>query len=105
MPVVPSSLVYQSKIARGVAKAAAGLAKDVVRIRFNLAENWVGEDAVFFRVVLKDSASKRPHLHEVAERVRSRIFSEVQPQSLGLEAYFSFRSESEQASLKEESWN
>jgi hypothetical protein len=105
MGVVPSSLVHQGRIARGVAKATAALARDVVRIRYNLGEDWVGDEAVFFRVLLKDSASNLPHLHELAERVRSRIYSEVQPRRLGLEAYFSFRSESEQATLKEESWN
>lgn len=75
-----------------------------MRIRYDLGEDWSGDGAVFFRVLLKDSASKRPHLREVARRVSAKVLSEVQPQELGLQAYFNFRSESEQASLKEEAW-
>lgn len=105
MLVAPSSLVYQGQIVQGVAKATAALARDVVRIRFSLDEDWAGDDAVFFRVLLKDSASKRSRLYGVAQRIRSRISSEVQPERFGLQTYFNFRSESEQASLKEKTWN
>ena len=104
MPIVSRGLVQQDSIANGVKKASAKLASDVVRIRYNLGEDWSGDFAVFFRVVLKDSASKRPLLREVARRVTDLILGEVQPQELGLQAYFNFRSESEQAELKEEAW-
>jgi hypothetical protein len=104
VPTVRSGFVYQRRIKEGVAKATAALASDVVRIRYDLGEDWSGEGAVFFRVLLKDSASKRPQLRKVARRVAARISSEVQPQELGLQAYFNFRSESEQARLKEEAW-
>ena len=60
MARVHSGLVQQKQIANGVEKASAELASDVVRIRYNLAEDWSGDVAVFFRVVLKDSATKRP---------------------------------------------
>ncbi len=104
VPMVPSGFVHQERIAQGVAKATAALASDVVRIRYDLGEDWSGEGAVFFRVLLRDSAGARPQLRQVARRVAEKIFSEVQPQELGLRAYFNFRSESEQARLKEEAW-
>ncbi len=104
MPIVPSSFVHQARIAEGVEKARASLAGDVVRIRYELGENWTGEDAIFFRVLLKDSASQRPKLREIARRVSANVLQEVRPQELGLQAYFSFRSEAEQAVLKEEAW-
>lgn len=100
---VPSGFVHQTRIARGVDKAEEQLESDVVRIRYDLGEDWRGEGAVFFRVVLKDSVSKT-HLREVARRVSDTVFREVRPNELGLEAYFNFRSESEQAALKEEAW-
>ena len=102
--IVPSCCVDQERIAQGVAKATDALASDVVRIRYDLGEDWSGDGAIFFRVLLKDSASNRPHLREVARRVVTKVFSEVHPQEFGLQAYFNFRSESEQASLKEEAW-
>lgn len=104
MAIVPSGFVHQEGIAQGVANAVAALTPDVVHIRYDLGEDWSGEGAIFFRVLLKDAASERPHLREVARRVTERIFNEVQPQKLGLQAYFNFRSESEQATLKEEAW-
>ncbi len=104
MPVVPSGFVHQQRIAQGVARATDALSREVVRIRYDLGEDWSGDGAVFFRVLLKDSASERPHLREVARRVAAKIFHEVQPQELGLQAYFNFRSESEQATLREEAW-
>lgn len=104
MAIVTIGLAQQERVANGVDKASASLASDVVRIRYNLGEDWSGEGAVFFRVVLKDSSSKRARLREVSRRVSELIFQEVQPQAIGLQAYFNFRSESEQDQLKEEAW-
>ncbi|MBK7926419.1 MAG: hypothetical protein IPJ98_02705 [Bryobacterales bacterium] len=104
MPLVPSGYVHQTRITEGVEKASAALATDVVRIRYELGENWTGEDAVFFRVLLRNTASQRPKLREVARRVSATVLREVRPQELGLQAYFSFRSEAEQDALKEEAW-
>ncbi|MEZ5401806.1 MAG: hypothetical protein R2729_19185 [Bryobacteraceae bacterium] len=104
MATVTSGYAHQERIAQGVANATTALAADVARIRYELGEDWSGGGAVFFRVLLKDSASKRSHLREVARRVVSKISSEVQPGELGLQAYFNFRSESEQARLNEEAW-
>lgn len=102
--MVARGLVRQERITQGLENATNALAPDVVRIRYDLTEDWTGNDAVFFRVLLKDSASRRPGLRDVARRVIAKVSSEVQPSELGLEAYFNFRSESEQAQLKEESW-
>ena len=48
--------------------------------------------------------NQAPLLRAVARRVSDLILGEVQPQELGLQAYFNFRSESEQAERKEEVW-
>lgn len=104
MAIVTVGLAQQERVASGVDKASASMASDVVRIRYNLGEDWSGEGAVFFRVVLKDSSSKRSRLREVSRRVSELIFQEVQPQAIGLQAYFNFRSESEQDQLKEAAW-
>ena len=96
--------VHQGKIEKAVARSAKSLAPDVVRIRYNLGEDWSGSGAVFFRVVLSDNASRPSHLREIATRVKSTVFNAVKPDELGLEAYFNFRSASEQAELKELIW-
>jgi hypothetical protein len=102
--LVPGSFVHQGKIETAVERAATALAPEVVRIRYSFGEDWSGAGAVFFRVVLTDSASRRNHLREIAKRVSTTLFSEVKPDELGLQVYFNFRSASEQAKLQEPTW-
>lgn len=104
MAIFPSALLHQDEIAHGIETAAAALSSDVVRIRYEIGKDWSGDDAIFFRVLLRDSASKRSGLRAVARRASATITNEVQPGELGLQAYFNFRSESEQMALKEEGW-
>jgi len=102
--IVPSGFVHQTRIDQGIQSAASLLGSDVVRIRYELGEDWKGDEALFFRVVLKDSVSDHAHLREVARRVADTVFREIRPDRLGLEAYYNFRSESEQSVLKEKEW-
>ena len=104
VPIVPSGFVHQGLIDTGVAKASNALAPDVLRSRYSLGEDWSGSAAVFFRVILLDNASLRKHLREAAQRATSTVFNEVRPDELGLQVYFTFRSVSEQAKLREEAW-
>jgi len=104
VPIVPSGLVNQRSIATGVAKAAKALAADVVRIGYEIGTDWVGNTSVFFAIVLRDEASQPEKLREVTERVSRRIMTETKTDQTGLQAYFSFRSQSEQAKLKEPAW-
>jgi len=102
--IVSFGFVHQGEIEIGVARALRALAPDVVRIRYSLSEDWSGAEAVFFRVVLTDEASRPNRLREIANRVKSTIFAEVKPDELGLQWYFNFRSASEQAELNEPTW-
>lgn len=102
--VTSSRFVNEQRIDEGLRTAFSALESDVVRIRYSVDENWAGEPAVYFRVVLTDLASKRARLREVARRVRETVFREVRPDELGLEAYFFFRGESEPETLQEEAW-
>ncbi len=40
-----------------VDRIAHDLAPDVVRIRLNIAQDWSGDPAIYFRVILSDEAS------------------------------------------------
>ena len=102
---VPIRYVKESDIADAVQAAARDLAPEVVRIRYNIGEDWTGDPAIFFRVLLSDEASKEEGLLGVMERVESRLVDELKPRDLGLFTYFNFRSKSEQDDLKEESWS
>ena len=83
---------------------AAELAPDVVRIRLRIGLDSTDDPAMFFKVTLSDEASRRDRRSAVTRRVR-----EVVAEKLGLDQfehfpYFRFRSASEQAVLRDESW-
>jgi hypothetical protein len=102
--IVPSGLVSQRSLAAGVEKAAKALSADVVRIRYDIGTDWVGNPSVFFKIVITDKASRPENLREVAQRVALKIMNEAKTDQTGLHAYFNFRSKSEQAKLKEPAW-
>ena len=105
MPVVPSGIVNQRQLATAIQKAAGALAPDVVRIRYALTPDSTGASAIFFRILLSDRASRPDRLYERTERITARILAIVQPvEKFGMEAYFNFRSESEQAELRDAAW-
>ncbi len=83
---------------------ATELAPDVVRIRFNVAQDWSEHPAIYFRVVLADDASRRDRLADVTGRVSSRLFDELGLESIDHIPYFRFRSQSEQVRLQDPAW-
>ena len=92
-----------------VAELERRLAPDVRRIRYTLGEDHGGDPAVFFRVLLSDSACRGARLFPLTKHVESEIVAYLGLDRPGVGAplpypYFNFRSESEQAQLKEESW-
>jgi hypothetical protein len=77
----------------------------VIHVRYTLGQDWTGDDAIFFRVLLSDRASKRDRLLQVTNRVRDRIVQTLEPvEQWGLLPYFEFRSQFGQAALQEEAW-
>lgn len=101
---MPSEMLVRSEINEALQRAVAALHPDVVHVRYDIGEDWTGERAIFFRVLLTDYASDRKRLPDVTHRVSRKISEEVQPDSFGLQPYFNFRSKSEQESLNEPAW-
>jgi hypothetical protein len=100
----PSAITKQPEINAAVSEVVRLLAPDVVHIRYDIGEDWSGDWAIFFRVVLSDEASNALRLHEVAREVVQRLADRLDFSSMGLFAYHNFRSVSEQAALREEAW-
>jgi hypothetical protein len=64
-----------------------------------------GAAAIFFRVLLSDEASREDRIYETTQRISRKIIDIVEPmEKFGMEAYFNFRSVSEQAKLKDAAW-
>jgi hypothetical protein len=101
--LMPVAVSHQETIREEVRQVAAALKPDVVRIRYSMSEDWSGQWAIFFRVVLSDDAAKN-RLRQVANNVEQRLAEHLDFNSLGVYPYHNFRSESEQATLREEAW-
>ena len=104
--VTPTGFIHQAQLAEAVAWAERVLAPlGVIRIRHTVGEDWSGEPAVYFRVLLSDAASDPARLRDVTRNIEAVIDREVDPlNAWGLFAYFNFRSQSEQAVIQEPAW-
>ena len=102
--MTPTVIVDRKALDAAVSEVGQSLAPDVTRIRYEVAEDWSGDPAIFFRVVLSDSASRRDYLGQIASMVASRLAERLDFDSMGLRAYHNFRSVSEQAGIREEAW-
>ena len=100
---LPSAVTKQTEIGAAVAEVVKLLSPDVVRIRYDIGEDWSGQWAIFFRVVLTDDAARR-RLSKIAGNVVSRLAERLDFQGMGVFPYHNFRSASEQAALREEAW-
>ena len=95
----------KAQIDAAVKRAEETLAPDVVRIRYSFDEDWTGDPSIFFRVVLSDeAASQISKLGEIVRRIEEGIRKEVDAEQYGLLDYFSYRSQAEEAELKEPAW-
>jgi hypothetical protein len=79
------------------------LPPDVLNINYDIEPDWSGDWGIFFPVLLSDDASAA-RLREVTNDVVSRMSELIDFPSLGVFAYFNFRSRSEQDVLREEAW-
>jgi len=101
---VPIEFRKDAQINTAIRTALEELSPAVRYIRYRIDQDWTGEWAVFFRVVLSDEAADGDRLHEVSSRVRSRIMDEIDIPNLGMMPHFNFRTESEQAELRDPDW-
>jgi hypothetical protein len=101
---LPIAVQKQPQINAAVAAVVRELSPDVQHIRFEIAPDWSGQWAVFFRVLLSDEASDPVNLREIAPRVVRRISDQLDIPSLGMFPYFDFRSQSEQTKFHEPAW-
>ena len=99
----PPAVTKQSEIQAAIDELERSLAPDVVRIRYEIGEDWSGQWAIFFRVVLTDEAAKR-RLRDVATKVVWGLARQLDFPSMGVFPYHNFRSVSEQAALQEPAW-
>jgi hypothetical protein len=101
--LLPAAVTKQPEIEAAIARVQQSVGPDVVRIRYEIGEDWSGQWAIFFRVVLTDDAA-RSRLRDVATRIVWGLAKELDLPGMGVFPYHNFRSVSEQAMLQEPAW-
>jgi hypothetical protein len=105
MVYLAKAFVDQAQLDDAINEVEQTLGPDVERLRYTLGQDWSGESAIFFRIVLSDRASRRDQLLNSTNRITTAIVQRLQPlEQWGVLPYFNFRSRSEQAILQEEAW-
>jgi hypothetical protein len=102
--IVPTGLMKQPQINAAVADVVNEMSPAVRRIRYEIGQDWSGEWAIFFRVLLSDDASKPRNLRKIGPKIVWRMSELPDLPGLGLFPYFDFRSETEQALVQEPAW-
>ena len=100
---MPIAVTKQAQINNAVGEVQKLLSPDVTRIRYEIGQDWSGEWAIFFRIVLSDEAA-RNKLRDVANKIDWELERRLDFVGMGVFAYLNFRSDSEQAALQEPAW-
>ena len=101
MAILPRIYFHQAELEEPVKRVEQEFSPDVVRIRYSIDDDWTGDPSIFFRILLSDSASRPESLRSLVPRIDWRLREEVQPDELGIHAYTSVRSATEQAELND----
>lgn len=97
--------VDEKEVAARVAELERKFAPDVVRIRYTIQNDYSGDPAIYFRVLLTDEASRPPGLYKLTRKIDDTIWDEVDSLNRwGRFPYVWYRSVSEQADLREAIW-
>jgi hypothetical protein len=103
MPILPRGVAQPRELIKSLNSLLHVMPPAVVRWRFTFGNDWSGDPAIFFWITLSDKASNPRKLRQVTSAIVDTITKKIDPlNQWGLVPYFSFRSQSEQAELKEE---
>ena len=100
---LPSAVTKQAEIEAAISCVQKSVGADVIRIRYEIGEDWSGQWAIFFRIVLADDAA-RHRLRNVATKVVRELARQLDFPGMGVFPYHNFRSVSEQSMLQEPAW-
>jgi len=100
--ILPRGVAQQWELAKRL-DALAPYPPGAVNPRYTIENDWSGDPAIFFWITLSDEAARREVLSRNSRQIMDVITQRIDPVGQwGLIPYFNFRSQSEQAKLKEE---
>lgn len=101
--LLPRSVV-KSKVDRIVEEVERKFPNDVVRIRYTVGEDYDGDPAVFFRILLRDEVGQRDRIGPITGRIVSELFDGLAAEEIDYVPGFRFRTERENNQPSDEPW-
>ena len=103
--MIPRAFSQRTQFAAAVAEVERQLIPDVVRIRFTLDEDWAGDPAVHFRILLPDEVVDWGKILPATRKIKETIQRNIEPlEQWGVMPYYDYRGASEQAKFNEPAW-
>lgn len=98
--------MIREQIAKDFARAVKKFPKGtVVHAKYRIGEDWEGDPAIFFNIVLSDEASRDDRLSGVTRRIQEFLEGEMNTyDNWGIFPHTSFRSETEYKTIKDPEW-
>ena len=102
---IAKAFIHRAELDRAINDLRPELGPDVVDLTYTLGDDWSGDPAIFFRIVLSDEASRRDRLYKLTSEIQNMIVQHLEPlEQWGVLPYFSYRSQAEQAVLQGKPW-
>jgi hypothetical protein len=101
---LPAAALQEPQIRSAVDQVVTDLADDIVHIRYDIGLDWTGDKAIFFRILLKNQASRGKRLPKATSRASALLREKMRAIPLDLLVYTSFRSQKEHESMPEKAW-
>ena len=100
--ILPRGVAQATELIKNL-NALAPFPSGVVNLRYTFDDDWSGDPAIFFWITLSDEAARQTVLSKNSRRIMDFITQRLDAiGQWGLIPHFNFRSQSEQANLKEE---
>jgi hypothetical protein len=98
-----NGFIHHKKVTAALRRVQKRFAKDVISISYRLGNNWDGDPAIFFEIVLSDEARRPPYenLGRLGSRLSLALNLEVRTDLLDLYSYCDFFSPAEYEARKE----
>lgn len=103
---IPTRYIDTTEVEKAVDAFIKTLGPEVVRVRYNIGEDWTGDPVLYFRVLLAvDASSQEREFLTTAKRIEKTFFESLKPlENWGLFPHVSFRSNAEQSHHDDPEW-
>ena len=103
--LIGKAFINREELDQAIHNIRPELGPYVVDLTYTLGDDWSGDPAIFFRIVLSDEASRRDRLYKLTSEIQNMIVQHLEPlEQWGVLPYFSYRSQAEQAVLQGKPW-